>query len=115
MAAQFPKRGEIYTVDFGHTPGSLRKARPAVVVQNDIGNEFAPHTIVVAVRDAAGKPELPIFVRIPKGIAGLTTHSIIDCGRTATVARDQFGHRWGRLPRDYERQLDEALRHSLDL
>ena len=109
-----PRRGEIYTVELG-AAGRLRKARPAVVVQNDLGNEFAPHTIVAAVRDAAGKSDLPIFVRVPGGVAGLTKDSLIDCGHLATVARDQLGRRWGRLPSEYEQHLDEALRRSLGL
>lgn len=115
MATPFPSRGEIYTVDFGRAQGILNKVRPAVVIQNDAGNEFAPHTIVAAVRDAAGKSELPIFVPLPKGVAGLTKDSVIDCGHVATVGRKQLGRRWGHLPFEYERRLDEALRHSLDL
>jgi mRNA interferase MazF len=115
MTTPVPKRGDIYTVEFGRVEGLLRKARPAVVIQNDIGNEFAPHTIVAAIRSAAGKPDLPIFVPVPKGVAGLGKDSIIDCGHLATVGRDQLGSRWGRLPPDYERRLDEALRESLDL
>lgn len=115
MATHVPKRGEIYTVDFDRVEGVLTKSRPAVVIQNDVGNEFAPHTIVVAVRDAAGKPDLPIFVPLSKGVAGLTKDSLIDCGHVATVGRDQLRRRWGRLPPDDERRLDEALRQSLDL
>ena len=115
MAVHLPRRGEIYTVAFGGVRGLLRKARPAVIIQSDLGNEFAPHTIVVAIRDAEGKTDLPIFVDVPKGMAGLIKDSIIDCGHVATVTREQLGRRWGRLSPDYERQLGAALRHSLAL
>jgi mRNA interferase MazF len=115
MTTQFPKRGEIYSVDFGRVEGMLQKIRPAVVVQNDVGNECAPHTIVAALRDAAGKADLPIFVAVPKGVAGLTKDSVIDCGHVATVGKDQLRRRWGRLPLAYECRLDEALKKSVDL
>ena len=44
------KRGEIYWVDFGKTKGSEQGGkRPALVVQNNIGNKHSPTTIVVAI------------------------------------------------------------------
>lgn len=110
-----PKRGEIYTVDFDRTESVLQKARPAIVIQNNVGNSFSPHTIVAGIREATERPALPVLVSIPRGVAGLTKDSLIDGGHLTTVKRSQLGRRWGRLPLDYERRLDEALRHSLDL
>ena len=47
------KRGEIYWVDFGKTKGSEQGGkRPALVVQNNIGNKHSPTTIVVAIKEA---------------------------------------------------------------
>lgn len=40
------KRGEIYWVDFGKTKGSEQGGkRPALVVQNNIGNKHSPNRI----------------------------------------------------------------------
>lgn len=48
-AVAFPKRGEIYVVAFDPVVGSeIAKTRPALVIQNDIGNRVSPITIVVA-------------------------------------------------------------------
>lgn len=45
---KFVKRGEIYLVDFGDRyENNLRGIRPALVIQNNIVNKFAP-TIIVA-------------------------------------------------------------------
>lgn len=42
------KRGEIYLVDLRDAIGSeQRGVRPAVVVQNDVGNQHSPTTLVV--------------------------------------------------------------------
>jgi mRNA interferase MazF len=46
----FPKRGEIYWVNFDPTVGGeTRKTRPALVVSNDIGNEMSSLVIVAPI------------------------------------------------------------------
>jgi len=111
-----PRRGEVYEVNFGRSEGSrIKKTRPAVVVQNDIGNRFAPHTIVVAIRGAEGRPHLPVFVPVAKATAGLTKASLVDCGHITTVATEQLGRRLGALPPDLVHALNAALKRSLDL
>jgi len=43
------KRGDIILVDLEPVKGSeQRKTRPAIVIQNDVGNKHAPTTIVAA-------------------------------------------------------------------
>ena len=42
----FPKRGEVWVVNWNPARGSEEAGkRPALVIQNDIGNEKAPTTI----------------------------------------------------------------------
>ncbi|MCP5106034.1 MAG: type II toxin-antitoxin system PemK/MazF family toxin [bacterium] len=44
----FPKRGEIYLVNFDPTIGhEVKKARPAVVITNNINNEYSPVLTVI--------------------------------------------------------------------
>jgi mRNA interferase MazF len=44
------KRGEIYWVEFDPVKGSEQGGlRPALVVQNDVGNRHSPTTVVVAI------------------------------------------------------------------
>jgi len=48
-----PKRGEIWLVNFDPTIGSeINKTRPALIIQNDIGNTYSPVTIVAALTSA---------------------------------------------------------------
>jgi mRNA interferase MazF len=43
-------RGDLYLCSFDPTIGhGFKKTRPALVIQNDIGNRFSPLTIVAAV------------------------------------------------------------------
>ncbi len=42
-----PRRGEIWLVNFDPTIGAeMKKTRPALVIQNDVGNRLSPITIV---------------------------------------------------------------------
>ena len=58
MVRQY-RRGDIFTVDFelvrGHEQG---KVRPALVIQNDIGNQYSPTTIVAAITRLLSDPRL---------------------------------------------------------
>lgn len=108
-------RGDIVWADLSAAGGApLRKKRPSLVVQNDVGNRFAPHTIVAAIRHDPAK-ELPVQVSLPKGTAGLQKACVVDCGHIATLEESQVGERLGRLPADLMRLVDEALRISLGL
>lgn len=46
--AQSIRRGDIFTVDLEPVRGSEQgKVRPALVIQNDVGNQYSP-TVIVA-------------------------------------------------------------------
>jgi mRNA interferase MazF len=108
------KRGEIYSLNWGETSGSMEKIRPSLIVQNDAGNKYSPYTIVIPFHHETEK-DLPITVSIPKGIGGLTKHAVADCGHIYTVLQEDLGDYVGELPSHYLRQVDQALRKSLQL
>lgn len=108
------RRGELRWLDVAGVGMPMKKTRPVLVLQNDIGNQFAPTTIVVAVRSDVRKG-LPVQVSVPKGVAGLTKDSVIDCGYVATVARSTLGEALGTLPPEYLRRVEEAAMKSLGI
>ena len=58
-----PLRGDIYLVNFDPTVGSeIRKTRPALIIQNDIANQYSPVTIVAAITSKVNDPPYPIEV-----------------------------------------------------
>lgn len=60
-------KGDIFLVDFGKGSGSEQQGvRPAVIVQNDIGNKHST-TVIVAAITSKGKKRLPTHVNIRKG------------------------------------------------
>ena len=45
-----PRRGDVWMVNFNPGRGSERRGlRPALVIQNDVGNQYAATTIVAAI------------------------------------------------------------------
>ena len=47
------RRGDVIDIDFNPARGhEIGKTRPAVVVQNDIGNQYSPLVIVSPIRGA---------------------------------------------------------------
>jgi mRNA interferase MazF len=93
------------------------KTRPAVVVQNDVGNRFSPTVIVVAITSySAKKASYPICAAIEEGEGGLRRRSIANASQVRTVDRARLvGPPLGRLAAATMRRIDDALRDSLGL
>ena len=99
MAEIIPRRGEIYLVNFGSiTSAEIGKVRPALIIQNNIGNQYSPATIVAAIHEADETKELPVCVLIKKGTDGLTKDSIIDTGHLLTVDKRRLGKNMEKYP-----------------
>src|SRR5687767_7708984 len=69
----FPRRGEIWLVDFPDDP----KSRPALIVSTDARNEFA--NSVLAVPLTTNLRPSPTHVMLPKGQGGLAQDSMARC------------------------------------
>jgi len=111
-------RGDIYLVNLDPKIGKeIGKARPAVIIQNDIGNKFSPVTIIAPISSAKEitKP-LPIMIFLKKGEGGLTKDSYVDCGQIRTVDKNQrLITKYGTLDKTKMLEVDKALKVSLSL
>lgn len=108
------RRGEVYKINPSQQGGVLYKERPVVVVQNDVANERACDTIVVAIREDRRR-SLPVLVPVERGVGGLSKDSSIDTGHIVTVRKEWLAARIGTMPAEVMRQVDQALRTSLAL
>ncbi len=122
------KRGEIYWVEFepvkGNEQGGLR---PALVVQNDIGNRFSPTTVVVAITRTMPPQPYPFIVIIEPSESGLPTRSAVNCTQMATIQQTGSASRLrpprgtstvkaiGQLNPEKMREVDAALSFNLAL
>jgi mRNA interferase MazF len=109
-----PHRGEIFEVDWDPARGSEQAGiRPALIVQNDIGNAASPTTIVAAVTSKApGKP-YPFIVELVG--ASLPKVSFANCAQLHTVDKARLGRLMGTADAKVMQRVDEALCLSLQL
>lgn len=111
-------RGDIYLVNLDPIVGKeIGKARPAVIIQNDIGNKFSPVTIVAPISSVKEitKP-LPIMISLQKGEGGLKEESYVDCGQIRTIDKEQrLITKFGSLDKTKMLEVDKAIKISLSL
>ncbi|MDD5230359.1 MAG: type II toxin-antitoxin system PemK/MazF family toxin [Candidatus Marinimicrobia bacterium] len=112
------KRGDVYLVNLDPKIGfEMGKLRPAVIIQNNIGNQYSPVTIIAPISSVKEitKP-LPVMVFLSKAMAGLDYDSYIDCGQIRTVDKaNRLIHRLGKLSLEKIAELDRAIKISLAL
>jgi mRNA interferase MazF len=111
------RRGEIYLCSFDPTVGhEIKKTRPALVIQNDVGNRYSPLTIVAAITSAISPVPYPVEVVIdPTAANGLEVRSSIRLDQIRTVDRQRLARRLGVVDSATVAQVDEALKISLGL
>jgi mRNA interferase MazF len=115
MTQRLIRRGDIFTVDFEPVRGSEQgKVRPALVIQNDIGNQYSPTVIVAAITTSDhARYDVNVEVKAPEG--GLTNNSLVLLNQIRTVDKSRLGGYWGRLSAATMAQVDEALKISVGL
>jgi len=111
-------RGDIYLVNLDPIVGKeIGKARPAVIIQNDVGNKFSPVTIIAPISGIKEitKP-LPIMIFLEKGEGGLKEECYVDCGQIRTIDKNErLITKFGSLNKSIISEIDKALKISLSL
>ena len=91
------RKGEIYYANLSGNIGSEQGGfRPVLIIQNNIGNKYAPTTIVAPITSRA-KSDLPTHLHINEGECGLTKDSIILFEQLRTIDKQRLGERIGEL------------------
>lgn len=111
------RRGDIVIVELDSTQGSeQRGTRPGLVVQNDVGNENAPTTIIVPFTTSFGKRLYPFEVLISADECALREDSVVVCSQIRTVSiEDRIRDNIGAIPPERMEKVDTALEYSLGL
>ncbi|MBU2514391.1 type II toxin-antitoxin system PemK/MazF family toxin [bacterium] len=111
---KIPKRGEIWLINWNPARGSEQSGkRPAVVVQNDIGNEKASTTIVIAISSKVSLYPMNVLIEPPEG--GLSKPSIAKTGQILTVSKQRLEKRLGVLSDQTMKAIDLAIKLSLSI
>jgi mRNA interferase MazF len=110
------KRGDLFWVDLDPVKGSEQAGRrPVLILQNDIGNEYAPTTIITPLTTTKFLKEYPANVFIPKGIAGLKFDSTALLSQIRVIDKNRLGAKIGQLPSGYMEKINKAIKISLSV
>jgi mRNA interferase MazF len=110
------KRGEIYFAQLNTVVGSEQGGiRPVLVIQNDIGNQYSPTTIVLAITSQINKAKLPTHVELKAEQYGLERDSVILAEQIRTIDKTRLKQRIAVLDEEMMNFVDQALEVSLGL
>lgn len=110
------RRGEIYWVNFNPRRGSEQGGvRPALVVQNDRGNEYSSTTVVAALSSVPLDKPYPFLVPLAAGEAGLPKAGFVNCSQLMTADESRLGALIGRLDEKRMKQVDAALAYEFGI
>lgn len=114
MTLPSPRRGEVWMVNFNPGRGSEQLGiRPALIIQNDVGNQYASTTIVAAITSSI--KVYPVTVLLKKGEAGLKHVSMINLAQILTIDKSRLQRRLGSLRPETVTRVNAAVRISLDV
>src|SRR5205823_270909 len=111
-----PRRGSIYLVRFDPSEGGeIKKTRPALIIQNDIGNRFSNITIVAAITSRFQLPvhRTNVLIKAPEG--GLSVDSVVRFDQIRSVDKRRLLKRLGALKPTALTKVDQAIKISLGL
>ncbi|MFN6461863.1 MAG: type II toxin-antitoxin system PemK/MazF family toxin [Nostoc sp. DedVER02] len=112
----YPKRGEIYLVNFEPTIGAeIKKTRPALILQNDVSNKHSPITVVAAITSKFTEPLYPteVLIKVPEG--GLKVDSVVLLNQIRSIDKQRLIKRLGILGTEAMAQVDRAIQISLGI
>jgi mRNA interferase MazF len=110
------KRGEIYFAQLNPVIGSEQGGiRPVLIVQNDIGNQYSPTTIILAITSQINKAKLPTHIELKATDYGLERDSVILAEQVRTIDKSRLKQRIAVLKLETMQRVDQALAISLGL
>jgi len=112
---KYPKRGEIYLVALDPTVGSeISKTRPALVISNDINNQYSETITVIPITSFVEKI-YPFEVLIHPGKSGLSNNSKAKCNQIRTIDKMRLIKSLGKIRPEIMKTVEEATKIHLKM
>ncbi|HLE24876.1 MAG TPA: type II toxin-antitoxin system PemK/MazF family toxin [Thermodesulfobacteriota bacterium] len=103
------KRGSVWLVSVEPIIGrGIGKTRPAVVISNDINNEYAETVTVIPITSSVSKV-YPFEVFLSKGTANLPKDSEAKCNQIRSVDKRRLIRQIGRVSQQTIKEIEKAL------
>ena len=111
------KRGQVYRCNFGCGIGSeMQKERPAVVIQNDVGNNRSGTTIVIPItHDTSTLPCVADITPLTDETGNVILDGQANASNMMCVSKARLGDLVGSLSKADMKKIDEAIAKAVDL
>lgn len=108
-------RGDIVIANLDPVIGSEQgKTRPVLIIQNDVGNEFSPTTIIAPITSKIYDKKYPFVVSLPEPSC-LQKESSILLNQIRTIDKKRISKNIGSLDLDVIKKIDTAIKISLGI
>lgn len=108
------KRGEIYLTTFDGIGSEQRGLRPAVIIQNDVGNQMS-NTVLVAPLTTRWKHSLPTHVFLSRSKTSLRADSVAMMEQVRVVDKSRLLRKVAVVQHEEMEQINRALLVSFGL
>ncbi|HIG93821.1 MAG: mRNA interferase [archaeon GW2011_AR9] len=110
------QRGDIWLVGLDPTVGhEIKKSRPAVIIQNDIGNKYSQTTIIAPVTSQNTTQIYPTEVLLTIENSQLGKESKVLLNQIRAIDKQRLIKKLGKVHEEIMPKIDEALKISLGL
>lgn len=110
------ERGEIWLVNLDPTIGhEIKKSRPALIIQNNLGNKYSPITIIAPITSQNTDVVYPFEILLTKNNSKLAKKSKALFNQIRAIDKQRLIKKQGRLTVETMSQADTALKISLGL
>lgn len=110
------KRGDIWLVSLDPTIGhEIKKSRPAVIIQNDIGNKYSPITIIAPITSQKLESIYPFEVLLTKANSGLEKDSKALLNQIRAIDKRRLVRKLGKADSETLERINRAIEISLGL
>lgn len=111
------KRGQVYRCNFGCGIGSeMQKERPAVIIQNDVGNNRSGNTIVIPItHDTSTLPCVANITPLTDEAGNVILDGQANASNMLCVSKARLGDLVGSLSKADMKKIDEAIAKTVDL
>ncbi|HLC58695.1 MAG TPA: type II toxin-antitoxin system PemK/MazF family toxin [Candidatus Nanoarchaeia archaeon] len=110
------KKGDIWLINLDPTIGhEINKSRPGVIIQNNVGNQYSPITIIAPITSQNTDKVYPIEVLLTKQNSRLEKESKVLLNQIRAIDKRRLIKRLSKVDDESLDKINEALKISLDL
>jgi mRNA interferase MazF len=88
--------------------------RPVLIIQNDVGNRYAPTVIVAIITTRKTKANLPTHIWL-NAECGLPRESMVECEQVRTLDKRRLKEFMGQVSAEVMKEIDKGLKISFAL